>query len=457
MKTIWIVEDNSRILAHMAMLIHDQGYAVVQLPSAEALQHRIHQLKPPDLLLLDIRLPGKSGLDLIQELGRDRLPPTIVISGEATISEALEAMRFGVHDFIEKPFSDDRLLYAIRNCLEKMDLQNKVNHLEDRLAEGQVMLGEDPAILGLLTKIRKVAPTNSRVLITGESGTGKELVAATLHRLSKRNGKPFVKINCAALPAHLIEDELFGHVKGAFTDAVRDKSGLFEQAHGGTLFLDEIGDMELTLQARLLRVLEDGRVRRIGDKLERQVDVRIISATHRNLLELSDENGFREDLYYRLAGLPLHVPPLRDRKQDIPLLTTFFIRKFCRQHQTGLKEISADLFDHLSAYNWPGNIRELKNLAERLVIFGGNPLSSNDLPSDFLSGKGTAAHGLLRIAEIPTLPWKTFKTQVEKEYLEAMLQRVNWNFTEVASQLKINRSHLHQKVAALGIQKERSG
>ena len=452
MTSIWLVEDNAKIRAHVTSILADEGFKVKGMATAEAVQVELGR-QTPDLMLLDIRLPGISGLDLIHQLGRDRLPPTIVVSGEATISEALEAMRLGVHDFIEKPFSDDRLIFSVRNCLEKMALRDKVNKLERELSGGQPILGEDPATSAMLQQIEKVAPTNGRVLITGESGTGKELVAATIHRLSRRREKPFVKINCAAFPVHLIEDELFGHVKGAFTDAHQNKIGLFEQADGGTLFLDEIGDMDYSLQARLLRVLEDGKVRRIGDKVERQVDVRVLAATNCDLLAMSKENRFREDLYYRLAAIPIQAPPLRERPGDIPILISYYIRRNCVHHQISQKEIMPRAMTLLQAYNWPGNIRELKNLAERLVIFGGSPISSDDLPSHIFQGESQEAHGLLRISELPDMSLKDFKTRCEKEYIETMLHRANWNYKDVAKRLEINRSYLHQKITGLGIQR----
>lgn len=455
MTCIWLVEDNAKIRVRVMSILQDEGYKVKGMMAAEAVTEAL-KTDRPDLMLLDIRLPGMSGLELIHHLGKDRLPPTVVVSGEATISEALEAMRLGVHDFVEKPFSDDRLIYAVRNCLEKLELHQKVRRLEQTLHGEQSILGEDAATRNLLQQIEKVAPINGRVLIRGESGTGKELVASTIHRLSRRRDKPFIKINCAAFPVHLIEDELFGHVKGAFTDAHQTKMGLFEQANGGTLFLDEIGDMDYNLQARLLRVLEDGTVRRIGDQQERKVDVRVLAATHCDLEAMSKEKRFREDLYYRLAALPIEVPALRERKGDIPILLKTFINRAAREHQIPTKDIAADTIEQLQTYHWPGNIRELKNLAERLVVFGGSPITQDDLPSHiFDGGQSEAIHGLLRLSEIAAMPLKTFKNNCEKEYIETMLHRANWNYKVVAEQLDINHSYLHQKITTLGIQRQK--
>ncbi len=454
MAAIIVVEDNAKIQAHMVSLLRDEGYDVKAFGSAEnALGILTDGVTATDLLLLDIRLGGMSGIDLINRLGADLLPPTIVISGEATIAEAIDALRLGVCDFIEKPFSDERLCLSVKNSLERMALQRQIRQLQQQLRQGQMILGESRAIKTVIDQIQKVAGTNARVLITGESGTGKELVANTLHQLSRREGNPFIKINCASFPAHLIEDELFGHVKGAFTDARQSKIGLFEEADGGTLFLDEIGDMDYSLQSRLLRVLEDGFLRRLGDTKEIHVDVRIIAATNRDLEQLVKQNQFREDLFYRLSNVPIHVPSLRERREDIPLLANYYLSHFCTAHQIRQKLIDADGLTHLSRYEWPGNVRELKNLCERLVIFGGDIIMAEDLPSHIFQAGPQAECGLLRISEIHPMPLRTFKTLCEKEYLEAMLQRMTWNYMKVAECLDIHRSYLHQKITTLGIQR----
>ncbi|CAM2067033.1 Sigma-54-dependent Fis family transcriptional regulator [Sulfidibacter corallicola] len=454
MTKILVVEDNQKIHAHMTALLRDEGYDVHGVYSAEEARPHLLAGEPPRLVLLDIRLGGISGLDLIRDMGHT-MPPTIVISGEATISEALEALRMGIHDFVEKPFSDERFLCSVRNCLEKIELQEKIRQLEANRSQSQSLLGESPSMRAVMHQIQKVAPTKGRVLITGESGTGKELVASTIHHLSQRRGKPFVKINCAAFPVHLIEDELFGHVKGAFTDARQNKKGLFEESHGGTLFLDEIGDMDYQLQARLLRVLEDGKVRRIGDTHEREVDVRVIAATNQDLRAMIDEQKFREDLYYRLASLPIEVPPLRSRKADIPLLVTYYVSHFCKEHQIRPKRMGDEAMEALQYYNWPGNIRELKNLCERLTIFGGDPIGTEDLPSHIFAEENKEASGLIRISEVKPMSLKAFKNQCEKEFLETMLIRTNWNYVKVAQHLEINRSYLHQKITSLGIQRKK--
>jgi two-component system, NtrC family, nitrogen regulation response regulator NtrX len=311
MSRLLIVEDDEKIRASLLLQLREEGYAPHALASAEEASAHLEDPRttPPELLLLDVRLRAMSGVDLVRRLvAVKRLPPTIIISGEASISETVEALRLGVHDFIEKPFSRERLLQAIHNTLEHQALKREVASLQADLRGEPEILGGSPRIEELRHKIARAAATDARILIIGESGTGKELVASALHRESARGQRPFIKINCAAIPHHLVEDELFGHAKGAFTDAKNAKPGLFEEADGGTLFLDEIGDMDLSVQSRLLRVLEDGRVRRVGEKRDRVVDVRVLVATHRNLEEEVRAGRFREDLYFRLAPLPIPVP-----------------------------------------------------------------------------------------------------------------------------------------------------
>jgi DNA-binding NtrC family response regulator len=453
MTTIWIVEDHRKIQAHMAALLREQGWQTRGFDSAEQLEPMLAGPLKPDLLLLDIRLPGKSGLDLVRQQG-EALPPTLVVSGEATLHEAVESVRLGVLDFLEKPFSDERLLHSVRSAFEKVTLRSRVRHLE-RLVEGRPpMLGSSAAMARLREQIARVAPTCARVLISGESGTGKEGVAAAIHHQSSRAAGPFVRINCAAIPSNLIEDELFGHVRGAFTDARSNKKGLFEEAHGGTLFLDEIGDMDLALQSKLLRVLEDGRIRPLGGSVERQVDVRVLTATHRDLLQEAGKGRFREDLFYRLGAVPIHLPPLRERLEDLPELAAHFLLTAAQKHRLRPKELSDELIEALKNHSWPGNIRELKNLCERLVIFGHDPLQRDDLPLEWAGGESLEASGLLRPASLHPMPLRSFRARCESEYLEAMLRRMDWNYVAVAKALEINRSYLHQKITALGMKRK---
>jgi DNA-binding NtrC family response regulator len=451
MNLILLVEDDEKIAANIVLRLREEGFGVVPFRAAEEAERWLADPSNlrPDMLLLDVRLPGMSGIDLLRQHGA-QLPPAVIISGEASMGETVEAVRLGVHDFIEKPFSRERLIKTVRNCLEHAALRRQVDELR---AREQQILGNAPATRALIGSIEKVAPTDARVLIRGESGSGKELVAAMLHRCSRRNGKPFVKINCAAIPQHLIEDELFGHARGAFTDAKTAKPGLFEQAHGGTLFLDEIGDMDLALQARLLRVLEDGRVRRIGDTSDRAVDVRVLAATHRDLETLAASGAFREDLWFRLAAVPIDVPPLRARRDDVPLLFTAFLEQFCRRNGRTPMSVDADVFERLRAYAWPGNVRELRNVAERLSVFGADPITLEQLPTTILESREDHPEtGFVRLAErAEIVPLRLFKAHCEKEYIESVLQRTNWNVSRAAELLDIHRTYLHQKMVSLGI------
>ncbi len=463
MNRILIVEDDAKIRANMLFLLRQEGYDATAVDSAESGLMRlgdeqVAQEGAPELMLCDVRLPGMSGIEMIRQLvSESRLPPTIIVSGEASISETVAALKLGVHDFIEKPFSKERLLQSMRNALDHVALREEVATLRTELDAASEILGGSSGMVELRRKIERAAPTDARVLILGESGTGKELVAAAIHRGSARSKGAFIKINCAAIPAHLIEDELFGHVKGAFTDARSAKPGLFEEADGGTLFLDEIGDMDYALQSRLLRVLEDGRVRRIGETSDRHVDVRVIAATHHDLEERVRANEFREDLYFRLAALPIEVPPLRQRGDDVRLLFEHFLRVFTKRHRQRPKAVEDSLYQVLDGYRFAGNVREIKNLCERLVVFGGDPLGVDDLPSamaDQADVEWAAETGLVRLGHnMPSLSLKDFKAQCEKEYIENTLQRTRWNVAAASRLLDIQRTYLHQKISNLGIRR----
>jgi DNA-binding NtrC family response regulator len=454
MSTALIVEDDPRIRTNLAYQLGRLGLATTVVESGEeALGHLAAEL--PSLLLLDVRLPGLSGVDLVRRLGSEgRLPPTIIVSGEASISETVEALRLGVHDFIEKPFTPERLAQSVRNTLDHAALRRQVACLESELAGGTELLGVSAAMDQLRRRIAQAAPTDARVLIRGESGTGKELVANAIHNGSPRAGRPFIKINCGAIPTHLIEDELFGHARGAFTDARSPKSGLFEEAHGGTVFLDEIGDMELQLQSRLLRVLEDGRVRRIGDTRDREVDVRVVAATHADLEQSVGDRTFREDLYFRLAHLPIDVPPLRARVGDIRPLFEHFVEHFWRRHRMRPRRVDDRVFPLLEAYKWPGNVRELKALCERLVVFGGNPITPDQLPEALRATATDESRGQHE-GESPgaILPLGEYKRRIERDYIERVLVRTGGNVAAAARLLGVQRTHLHQRIAALDVRR----
>jgi len=452
---ILVVDDHHKIRTNTLLQLREEGFAAQGLASVEEAAQFLRENELPDLLLLDVRLGAASGVDLIRTLAQEgRFPPTIIVSGEASISETVDALRLGVYDFIEKPFSRERLLQSVRNCIGHLSLTREVRALQSRVDARYTIVGRSPQIEQLRERVERVAATGARTLIRGESGTGKELVAAMIHRRSSRRDAPFVKINCAAIPMHLIEDELFGHARGAFTDAKSAKPGLFEEAHRGTLFLDEIGDMEVSLQARLLRVLEDGRVRRIGETSDRQVDVRIVAATHRNLEQLAGAGGFREDLYFRLATVTIDVPPLRERDGDAALLFTHFLHAFCEANDRRRLSIDAEVFPVVERYRWPGNVRELRNVCEQLAIFGIDPITIDQLPSSMLQESAASETGLVRLASsMDIVPLRTFKEQCEKEYIELVLRRTNWNYTTAAKLLDIQRTYLHQKITALNIER----
>jgi two-component system nitrogen regulation response regulator NtrX len=453
MKRAVVVEDDPRVRAAVVAELRDEGLEVEAFGRAEDAQTALRC--GACLLLVDVRLPGQSGVELIQALASaGTLPTTIVISGEATISETVEGLRAGVYDFIEKPFSRERLRTSVRNALARADLEREVVSLRSALGGSQAILGDSPAIVELRERIARAAAVDATVLIRGESGTGKELVAAAVHGQSARKNGPFIKLNCAAITSSLVEDELFGHARGAFTGANASKAGLFEEANGGILFLDEIGDMELELQTRLLRVLEDGRVRRLGETRDRAVDVRVVAATNQSLEELVQEHRFRQDLYFRLAHLQLDVPPLRQRTGDVRLLTQHFLTAFCQRHRKPPRTITEDALAALERAGFAGNVRELRNLCERLVVFGGEPITVDQLPPELRGASGAGQPPLLRLAELaPDVTLRDLRQACEREYIEYVLARCDWNVTAAARILGVQRTHLHDKLTALGLRR----
>ncbi len=451
---VTVVEDDPKIRANIESLFKDQGFVTLCVSSVEDLLRGNEAFKTTsDLLVLDVRLPGMSGVEFVRHLAAEGdLPPTIMISGVASVAEAVDALHHGVYDFLEKPFSGERLLRTVRNTLDAAGLRREVEELRDRVAERSKILGESECTRRLRHVIERTAAFDSGVLILGESGTGKELVADALHLASARSSGPLVKVNCAALPPNLVEDVLFGHAKGAYTDAATAKGGVFEEAHGGVLFLDEIGDMELGLQSRLLRVLEDGVVRRLGDSHDRLVDVRVVAATNQNLTLDVAEKRFRDDLYYRLAHLVIDVPPLRDRRSDIVLLFGHFMADACRRLGQPPRQIERETENRLTDYSWPGNVRELKNLCERLVVLGADPIRPEDLPKDIRPGRSEPTTDSVEVRdpdEIITL--REYRRQCETVHIRRVLERCRWNFTKAADHLGVQRTYLHRKAAELGI------
>jgi two-component system nitrogen regulation response regulator NtrX len=370
----------------------------------------------------------------------------IMISGHGTIDTAVKATRLGAYDFIEKPLSLEKMLVTVTRALEHTRLERENASLKERLDVRTEIIGDSEVTRTLREQIATAAPTSGRVLIQGENGSGKELVARAIHTLSARREQPFIEVNCAAIPEELIESELFGHEKGAFTGAVARRRGKFETADGGTLFLDEIGDMSLKTQAKVLRALEEQVVERVGGREPLKVDVRVIAASNRNLETLIGQNQFREDLFYRLAVIPIEVPPLRARRDDIPLLVDHFLALFCVENGKRLKTLSGEALAYFLAYDWPGNIRELRNMVERLVIMtSGDTIGPDDLPAP-LRPKDAAAVGGDGQRSL-----KEARDSFERAYILAELRAHDWNMTRTAERLGIERSHLYRKIKTYGI------
>jgi two-component system nitrogen regulation response regulator NtrX len=407
----------------------------------------------PQLVFMDVKMAGIDGLEALKRLrASDPNAVVVMISGHGTIQTAVEATQLGAYDFLEKPLDTDRILVTLRNALEHLSLSEENTRLKQTIESRYEIVGRSYAIKALLDKIEKVAPSPARVLITGENGTGKELVARATHRLSPRVEGPFVEVNCAAIPSELIESELFGHMKGSFTGAIQDRAGKFELANRGTLFLDEVGDMSLAAQAKVLRVLEDGVVTRIGGSKPVSVDVRVIAATNKDLEHEIAEGRFREDLYYRLNVVPVSVPPLRDRREDIPQLVAHFADRLTRAEGVPPRGIGDDAVQRLTEYDWPGNVRELRNTVERLFILASGPrISAADV--ERLVGKRAAEQTSLgSLVECRT--FEEFKDAAERAFLLAKLREANWNVSETARLLDMPRSNLYKKIERYGLARE---
>ena len=446
---ILLVDDEVSILHALSGALRDEGYQVsVAHSGEEALEEAHHDM--PDIVLLDIWMPGIDGLAVLEKLKRLSADlPVIIISGHGNIETAVRATKLGAFDFVEKPLSLDRILVSIQNALQFQRLQEDNLIWRQKATRRIQIAGQSQVIESLRAQIQRAAPTNATVLITGENGTGKELVAKALHHLSQRSQRPLIEVNCAAIPEELIESELFGHEKGSFTGAHEKRRGKFDLANGGTLFLDEVGDMSLRTQAKILRIIQEQCFERVGGARVVQVDVRIIAATNKDLPREIECGRFRQDLYYRLNVIPLHVPPLRDRLEDIPILIEDFLQDFATESALGRKQVGAEVIAFLQRYDWPGNVRELKNFIERLIIMSpGQFISRKDLPADFLSQ--------LSMAETASNPYlsltlKEARTCFEREYLARKLQENDWNISTTAAKIGIERSHLHRKMKSMGI------
>ncbi len=445
---ILIVDDEKAIQTTLRGVLEDEGYRVTAVGSGpEAIA--MFQDEGPDLVFLDIWMAGMDGLEALAELKRIRPESAVVmISGHGTIETAVKATKLGAYDFVEKPLSLEKTLLAAARALEHSRLERENRDLRERLERGQEIVGKSALIGELRAQIATAAPTNGRVLIHGENGSGKELVARAIHALSVRRDGPFVEVNCAAIPEELIESELFGHERGAFTGAVARRRGKFELADRGTIFLDEVGDMSLKTQAKVLRVLEEQTFERVGGKETIRVDVRVLAASNQNLREQIAAGRFREDLFYRLSVIPIEVPPLRQRKEDIPLLVEHFIRLFSGENGKRPKTISVEALAYFLSYDWPGNVRELRNMVERLVIMAPHDvIGPEDLPPP-LRPRDAGAAGEESQKE-RTL--KEARESFERAYILAELRGHDWNMTRTAEKLGIERSHLYRKLKAYGI------
>jgi two-component system nitrogen regulation response regulator NtrX len=455
-RRILIVDDEQGIRAALGQLLEFEGYEVRTVANAVDGLAEYARFKP-HLVFMDVKMAGIDGLEALRKL-KEQDPSAIVvmISGHATIQTAVEATQHGAYDILEKPLDTDRILVTLRNALAHLDLHEENTRLRDVVRSKFEIVGTSYAIRAVTEKIERVGKTPARVLITGENGTGKELVARAIHSLSTRAKAAFVEVNCAAIPAELIESELFGHMKGSFTGAVADRAGKFEQAHGGTLFLDEIGDMSLAAQAKVLRVLQDGVVTRIGGSKPIQVDVRVLAATNKDVEAEIAAGSFREDLYYRLNVVPIHVPPLRERREDIPLLISHFITQLTGPGGLAPHAISDDAVTRLGQLEWPGNVRELRNTIERLLILSSGPRITADDVDQLVGRRADAGEGGLgSLLDVPT--FEEFKHAAERAYLIAKLRAFDWNVSETARALDMPRSNLYKKIERYGLSREGGG
>jgi two-component system nitrogen regulation response regulator NtrX len=444
---ILIVDDEQAIRKTLRGVLEDEGYRVSAVGSgADALKAVADEL--PDLVFLDIWMPHMDGLETLAELKRLRPEATVVmISGHGTIETAVKATRLGAWDFIEKPLSLEKTLITITRALEHGRLERENAALRERLGERDQIIGDGEPMRALREQIATAAPTSGRVLIHGENGSGKELVARAVHTRSARHERPFVEVNCAAIPEELIESELFGHERGAFTGALARRRGKFETADGGTIFLDEVGDMSLKTQAKVLRALEEQAFERVGGRETLRVDVRVIAASNRDLPAMIAAGTFREDLYYRLNVIPIEVPPLRARKEDVPALVEHFIGVFCAENGKRLKTVAPAALTYFMTYDWPGNVRELRNMVERLVIMvPGDAIGPDELPPPLRTKDDAPAVGEGK-------PLKEARDSFERAYILAELRAQEWNMTRTAERLGIERSHLYRKIRAYGITK----
>ncbi len=471
---ILVIDDEAAIRDSLKMILEYEDYEFIGAASGPDGIASVRR-DAPDLVVLDIKMPGMNGLDTLAEIRKiDEALPVAMISGHGTITDAMQATRLGAFDFIEKPFTSERVLVTVAKGLEVRELRQENRELKLAMESKYEIIGQSPTLRGVLESVKRAAPTNATVLLLGESGVGKELVARTIHRNSPRASQRFVQVNCAAIPEELIESELFGHEKGSFTGATEKQVGKFEQADRGTIFLDEVGDMSPKTQAKVLRVLQEQEVARLGSARTIKVDVRVIAATNKNLEDAIQRGEFREDLYFRLNVIPIVVPPLRERRDDIPLLVQHFARLTSDEHNLKPKKFDSAAMDALKSYRWRGNIRELRNAIERLMIMtSGDVVRLEDLPAEVRSSDGSPRAvdvGTATATVAPAAPGaaessapggsgtlREFKDAAERAYLVQKLRETNWNISKTAEIIDTPRSNLYKKLEQYGIKQEVDG
>ncbi|WP_353196137.1 sigma-54 dependent transcriptional regulator [Parapedobacter defluvii] len=470
MTKILIIDDERAIRSTLREILEYEDYKVIDTDNGiDGLA--IIKKEEIDLVLCDIKMSKMDGMEVLTEaLAFKPDLPFIMISGHGTIETAVEASKKGAYDFISKPPDLNRLLITVRNALERGTLVTETKVLKRKVSKTRDILGDSAAIQRIKETIERVAPTDARVLVTGANGSGKELVARWLHEKSPRAGAPLIEVNCAAIPSELIESELFGHEKGSFTSAVKQRIGKFEQAHNGTLFLDEIGDMSLSAQAKVLRALQENKITRVGGEKEITVNVRVIAATNKDLLKEIDAGNFRMDLYHRLSVIIIHVPPLTERKEDIPTLAEHFCKEVCNEYNMPVKKITAEAMEALKELPWTGNIRELRNMVERLIILSDKSITDRDVRTFANPGLSAVRHEEpVKMEATGTAPhsvvnnqpdydnfssFQDFKDYTEKEYIKYKLEKNGWNVSKTADEIDIQRSHLYSKIEKYGLKRE---
>ena len=467
---ILVIDDEAAIRDSLRMILEYEDYGFMGAASGQEGVSLV-QRDRPDLVLLDIKMPGMDGMEVLRKLhAHDDTLPVVMISGHGTTTTAVEAIKSGAIDFLDKPLSSERVIVTVQNALKQHELKQENRELKLAMESRYEIVGESPALRVVLESVKRAAPTNATVLLLGESGAGKELVARTIHRNSPRAGQRFIQVNCAAIPEELIESELFGHEKGSFTGATEKQTGKFEQADRGTIFLDEIGDMSAKTQAKVLRVLQEQEVERLGSARTIKVDVRVIAATNKNLEDAIQRGEFREDLFFRLNVIPIVVPPLRERREDIPKLVQHFAKRTAEEHNIKPKRFDPRAMDALQRYRWRGNIRELRNTVERVLIMtAGDVIRAEDLPRE-LQGDGSPRPMMAETAgsvtqgapaEAGSTPpagtLREFKDAAERAYLVQKLRDNGWNISKTAEVIDTPRSNLYKKLEQYGIKQEVDG